>query len=177
MIKKTMILIAKRHQEWIYMAKSLGLKQVIAEDIVQEMYIKIQLKLEKGLDITYEDDINTFYIYKTLKSLFIDLKRKGKNITIYSMDEVRPENNEKRINIQSYTTDINYDEAYEKIQNELSGMYWYDRKVFEIINGQESIAELSRKSKIPYYSLYNTYNKVKIKLKKLLIIIVIIILL
>ena len=167
MVKKTMILIAERHQEWIYMAKSLGLKQVIAEDIVQEMYIKIQLKLEKGLDITYEDDINTFYIYKTLKSLFIDLKRKGKNITIYSMDEVRPENNEKRINIQSYTTDINYDEAYEKIQKELSGMYWYDRKVFELYYYEgNTLDSLAKKTGISRNSLFTTIDKVREILKK-----------
>ena len=55
-----------------------------------------------------------------------------------------------------------------KIQKELKKMYWYDRKVFEIINSGESIAELSRKSKIPYYSLYNTYHKVKTRLKKML---------
>ena len=48
-------------------------------------------------------------------------------------------------------------------------MYWYDRKVYEIVEEGESLAELSRQSKIHYYSLYNTYNKVKNKLKKLLL--------
>jgi len=174
-----MILIAKKHNDWIKTVIYFGCDKETAEDIVQEMYIKLIKSIKSnGLDIMYnKNEINYYYIYKTLKSLFIDLKRKEKNITIYSIDEVRSENNEKRINIQSYTTDINYDEAYEKIQNELSRMYWYNRKVFEIINGQESIAELSRISKIPYYSLYNTYNKVKSKLKKLLIILIIIILL
>ena len=47
-------------------------------------------------------------------------------------------------------------------------MYWYDKKVFEIIEAGDSVAKLSRKSGIPYYSLYNTYTKVKQKLKKLL---------
>ena len=55
-----------------------------------------------------------------------------------------------------------------KVKEALSKMYWYDRKVFEIINQGESIAEFSRKSYIHYYSLYNTYKKVKDKLKKLL---------
>jgi lambda repressor-like predicted transcriptional regulator len=60
----------------------------------------------------------------------------------------------------------NYDEVYAEVQNELKNMYWYDKKVWEIIESGESIAELSRKSGIPYYSLYNTYKKVKEKLKK-----------
>ena len=169
MVQETMILVAKKHKEWIKIVISFGCDKEIAEDIVQEMYIKIQLKLEKGLDIMYGKEINYYYIFKTLKSLFYDLKRKGKNITIVNIED----------NINEFNTemDINYDSEYKKITDSLSEMYWYNRKVFEIINGGEKIAELSRKSGIPYYSLYNTYNKVKSKLKKLLIIIIIIILL
>ena len=169
MVQKTMVLVAKKHKEWIKIVISFGCDKEIAEDIVQEMYIKIQLKLEKGLDIMYGKEINYYYIFKTLKSLFYDLKRKGKNITIVNIED----------NINEFNTemDINYDSEYEKITDSLSEMYWYNRKVFEIINGGEKIAELSRKSGIPYYSLYNTYNKVKSKLKKLLIIIIIIVLL
>ena len=165
MVQETMILVAKKHKEWIKIVISFGCDKEIAEDIVQEMYIKIQLKLEKGLDIMYGKEINYYYIFKTLKSLFYDLKRKGKNITIVNIED----------NINEFNTemDINYDSEYEKITDSLSEMYWYNRKVFEIINGGEKIAELSRKSGIPYYSLYNTYNKVKSKLKKLLIIIII----
>ena len=158
MVQKTMKMVAAKHNEWLNIVLSFGCKPEIAEDIVQEMYIKIQLKLEKGLDIMYnEKEINYYYIFKTLKSLFYDLKRKGKNITIVSIDD-----------IHLTTSDINYEEPYKKIENELSKMFWYDRKVFEIINEGESIAEFSRKSKIHYYSLYNTYTRVKNKLKKLL---------
>jgi lambda repressor-like predicted transcriptional regulator len=37
--------------------------------------------------------------------------------------------------------------------------------VFEFIAKGTSVAELSRNTKIGYYSLYNTYNTVKDKLK------------
>ena len=169
MVQETMILVAKKHKEWVQIVISFGCGKEIAEDIVQEMYIKIQLKLEKGLDIMYGKEINYYYIFKTLKTLLIDLKRKGKNITILNIeDEVI------KFNIES---DVNYESEYKKITDSLSKMYWYDRKVFEIINSGEKISTFSRKSSIPYYSLYNTYNKVKNKLKKLLIITIIIILL
>tara|TARA_R110002074_G_scaffold224050_1_gene395267 strand:- start:1794 stop:2273 length:480 start_codon:yes stop_codon:yes gene_type:complete len=159
MVEKTMILIAKKHKNWIEIVQSFGCPKETSEDLVQEMYIKIQLKLQKGLDIMYKDDINYYYIFKTLRSLFYDLKRKEKNITIINIDDV---------NLDPGNLDVDYNKAYSKIQKELSQMFWYDRKVFEIINGGESIAEFSRKSYIQYYSLYNTYNKVKDKLKKLL---------
>jgi hypothetical protein len=125
--------------------------------LVQEMYIKIQLKLEKGLDISYGDEINYYYIFKTLRTLFLDLKRKGKNIKRVSAD-----------NIKGVDDTIDYEKKYNLVKKELKKMYWYDRKIFELINSGESIASLSRKTGIQYYSLYNTYNKVKNKLKQLL---------
>ena len=63
---------------------------------------------------------------------------------------------------------IDYSLNYKKVNLLLSKMYWYDRKVFEIINSGESIADFSRNSKIKYYALYFTYKKVKDQLKKLL---------
>lgn len=154
-----MILLAKKHKTWINIVLSFGCSKTIAEDIVQEMYIKILLKLENGLDIMYEDEINYYYIFKVLKTLYIDLKRKGKNIKIINIEDT---------NLSQYDFDVDYDEAYDKIKDELKNMFWYDRKVFEIINEGESIADFSRNSYIEYYSLYNTYRKVKEKLKKLL---------
>lgn len=73
--------------------------------------------------------------------------------------------------IKDYDTqhsDIDFAQADELVKQELAKMYWYDRKVFEVINNGESIADFSRNSKIKYYALYFTYKKVKDKLKKLL---------
>ena len=157
MIEKQMILLSKKHNTWIEIVCSFGCTKSTAEDLVQEMYYKIQLKMEKGLDIMYDKEINYFYIYKTLKTLFIDLKRKGKNITMVTLDHIHLTND-----------DVNYTESYDKVLEVLDKMYWYDKKVFDVINSGESIAEFSRKSKIPYYSLYNTYKKVKLKIKLVL---------
>jgi DNA-directed RNA polymerase specialized sigma24 family protein len=159
MTEKVMILIAKKHKNWIDIVQSFGCSKETSEDIVQEMYIKMHLKLKKGLDIMYKEDINYYYIFKTLRTLFYDLKRKEKNIKVVNIENA---------NIDMADVDVNYEKAYEKIKKELDQMFWYDRKVFELINAGESIAELSRKSYIHYFSLYNTYNKVKNKLKDLL---------
>jgi Glu-tRNA(Gln) amidotransferase subunit E-like FAD-binding protein len=157
-MKKTMKLLFDKHQDWVNIVKSFGLEEDVCEDVVQEMYYKIQLKLEKGLDIMYnETEINYYYIFKTLRSLFLDLKRKSKNVQKVQLDKVK--------DLQS---DIIFDNTYEKLEKELNDLYWYDRKVFEIITSGESIASLSRKTTIQYYSLYNTFKKVKEKIKKIL---------
>ncbi len=117
----------------------------------------MQIKLEKGLDISYEDEINYYYVFKTLRTLFLDLKRKEKNIKYQEIDDS-----------EFVSHDANYTSTYIDIQDELDKQYWYDKKIFEIINEGMSIASLSRKTGIQYYSLYNTYTKVKEKIKKLL---------
>ena len=152
--------IFKKHQVWIDIVSSFGCNRETAEDIVMEMYIKIDKSIKKGLDIDYnKTDYNYYYIFKTLKSLFLDLKRKEKKVNIINIDEIQN---------KSFDEIINYTSSYSIIQKKLKKMYWSDRKIFEIIQGGESIAKLSRKTGIPYHSLYNTYRKVLERLKKVL---------
>jgi transposase-like protein len=92
-----------------------------------------------------------------LRSLFLDLKRKESKVQIVELGE-----------IENCELDINYEDAYEAVAEEINTLFWYDRKVYEIIDGGKSISELSRQTNISYYSLYNTYKKVKNKLKHLL---------
>ena len=148
-----------KHKIWIDIVKSFGCNEETAEDLTQEMYIKLKRKLDDGIDFG-DDDYNYFYIFKALKSLFLDLKRKESKVSVICIDDC--------VNLQTDYNDINYINTYIDIQNELQTMYWYDRKVFEILDAGESVAALSRKTGIPYHSLYNTYRKVIEKLKHLI---------
>lgn len=153
--------IANKHNDWVNIVRSFGCNNETAEDIVQEMYIKVQLKLEEGLDIRYgDDDFNYSYVFRILRNLFIDLKRKESKVHIVDIDKVK----------EDFSVDENtdYDKALEKIQNQMDQLFWYDKKVYQIIDDGSSIADLSRKTHIPYYSLYNTFKKVRQKLKKIL---------
>jgi len=150
--------IFEKNTQWIDIVKSFGCNRDTSQDIVQEMYFKVQKRLEKGTDIQYnEDDINYYYIFKVLRSLFLDLKRKESKVKIVELGE-----------IENCELDINYEDAYEAVTEEINTLFWYDRKVYEIIDNGKSISELSRQTNISYYSLYNTYKKVKNKLKHLL---------
>ena len=158
-MNKILEILFKKHKQWIEIVGSFGCNKQTAEDLVQEMYIKIGKKVKKGTDILYtENEINYFYIYLTLKTLFLDLKRKESKVQSVPIDVMR--------DFLKDTGCKNYEQVYIEVKNELNNMYWYDKKVWEIIESGESIAQLSRKSGIPYYSLYNTYKKVKEKLKK-----------
>jgi hypothetical protein len=61
---------------------------------------------------------------------------------------------------------IDFNEANETVESELKNLHWYDRKVYNMIQDEYSITELSRKTNITYHSLYNTFRKVKDRLKQ-----------
>jgi DNA-directed RNA polymerase specialized sigma24 family protein len=147
----------KRHKNWIEIVQSFGCNIDTAEDLVQEMYIKLDRIASSGTDLMYKDDINYFYVFKMLSTMFLDLKRKEGRSIILNLDEL-PDGT-----IDQDMT--NYEEKYDTIMTAMDELYWYDRKVYEIIDDGLSISELSRKTKISYYSLYNTFNKVKKFLK------------
>ena len=152
-----LILLYKKHKEWVTMVQRMGCNKDTAEDIVMEMYIKLKKKIDDGLDIMFtEKEVNYFYVFKTLNTLFLDLKKKERNVTLEIIDDVHIEVDQK----------VNYDSVYSLVQEELTNFHWYDQKVYELIEAGESIRALSEKTKISYYSLYNTYNKVKNQIKK-----------
>jgi DNA-directed RNA polymerase specialized sigma24 family protein len=149
--------IYKKHKTWCQIVESFGCNSETAEDIVQEMYLKIGRLVQGGKDITYGDDVNHFYIFRTLTTIFLDYKRKESKTGLIGIDDLE-------IQIED-SEDVEYEKKYEKVLEALLELYWYDRKVYEIIENGESISELSRKTNISYYSLYNTYRKVKKHLK------------
>ena len=150
--------IFKKHKVWVDIVCSFGCNPQTAEDIVQEMYIKINKKKQSGLNIDYGDnDFNYYYVFRTLKNLFYDLKRKQNKVKIIDIEYCN--------NMSSNDNFIDYQVAYNEIKKTLNKMYWYDKKVYELIEQGQSVAQLSRKTGIPYYSLYNTYKKV-VKLLK-----------
>lgn len=147
----------KRHKNWIDIVVSFGCNRDTAEDLVMEMYIKIDRLASSGTDLMYKDDINYFYVFKVLSTMFLDLKRKEAKTIIVDLDSVSEVSVEQDLN--------NYEEKYQDVLDAFDQLYWYDKKVYEIVDDGLSISELSRKTKISYYSLYNTFNKVKKFLK------------
>lgn len=153
-----MQMLVDKRKKWFNILLHFGCHPDDCDDIIQDMYLKVFNKLNEGANIKYKDDsINYYYIFKILRSLFIDSKRKNKNIIFIDLDV-----------LYKMESDQANTETYLKVENQLKMMYWYDRKVFEIITEGESISKLSQKTGISYHSLYNTFKKVKNKIKKLL---------
>ena len=155
-MKTTLAKIADKHNDWVRIVLSFGCKESIAEDIVQEAYLRINTYITKGVDITYGDDVNHMYVYRVLRGLFIDLHRKEKNIIKTNIDNLADYLDE-----QGESKEIDVCGVMKQMDNLLDKTFWYDRTVFEIISDGMPIAELARKTNISYYSLYFTYKRVK----------------
>lgn len=153
--------IAAKHQDWLSIVKSFGCNPEIAEDIVQECYLKLDKLLKNGLDISYGDDINYYYVYKSLKALYLDLYRKEKKIFKVGIEAL-----DKYISDEEDRPPLDVNSKIKELDTLLDKVFWYDKKVFNIISSGTSIMELSRKTGISYYSLYNTYSNVKKLIKK-----------
>ena len=149
--------VFESHKKWINTVLKMGANQHEAEDVVGNMYLLIGQMLNKGLNISYgESGVNYYYIYRTLKTSYLQmcLKKKKENKT--SIDLV--------YNLESGEY-IDFNEANEAVEEELEKLHWYDRKVYNMVQDEHSITELSKKTNITYHSLYNTFRKVKDRLK------------
>jgi DNA-directed RNA polymerase specialized sigma24 family protein len=159
-LKTTLEIIYDKHNDWVSIVRSFGCNKDTAEDIVQETYIKLSRIINSGANLMYnETEINYYYVFRTLRSMFLDLKRKESKAHLVGFD---PEL-DKRFVLQNNDQDI--DKIYNEILGDLKKMHWYDRKIFEYIDEGESITGLSKKTDISYYSVYNTYKKVLETLK------------
>ena len=150
------------HSKWIKTVKGFGATKEDAEDIVGEMYLTIGKMIKKGLDISYKNEVNYYYIYISLKTRFINMiKKKNKYPTVEILDDKNIDESES----------VNYEEAQDILEAELDLMMldkktWYNAKVFKMIQDGSSLVQLSELTGISYHSLYHTYRNTKNKLKE-----------
>ena len=154
-MKSLVELAYNKHKTWVKIVCSFGANKNYAEDIVQEMYIQLICDIQKGLDLWYNDDINTYYIYKVLRGIYLNTHKKEARMIKTYIEDI--DGKIKQIDDLGID-EVQYAKRKEKIDNILNDMYWYDSKVFTLVASGKSVASLSRDTKISYYSLYNTYR-------------------
>ena len=69
-------LLAKQHDDWIRIAYNMTEDMDEAQDLVQEMYLVVIEGKRSIKDITYKDQINRYFVWKLLRSLFVDEYRR-----------------------------------------------------------------------------------------------------
>jgi len=174
-------ILSKKHQDWYNMAKSFGLSDDDANEIVQEMYIRLYDYTKNIKKIMYnENEVNTFYIYITLRNLYYsNFAKYGKSIKvkkIFLFTEM-DDNSIKKIynnyyedyelHMQSVNKKKNLDKLHEKIEQTIDGWYWYDKKLTKLyFDSGMSMRDLSKETKISLSSIFNTLTNAKEKIRQ-----------
>lgn len=164
-------ILAKKHQKWIMLVKSLGCTNHLAEDVVQDAYIRIYEYLQKGVNIDYgSDDVNEFYMYMTLRSIYFNsLKKKG--LEFYEPEHTEALN--KMLNrLKDEYSDVEMEDAYvrliNKIYTELNTWDFYSRNIFiAYFTSGLSLDKLSAETLIGRSSLYNSIRQYRDVIKEM----------
>ena len=128
--------LAKKDAQWRKMAFQICKDKDLADELVQEMY----LKLYQNTNL-----IKDGYIYTVLRNLFYDYTKSNKDILIdFSNIEI---------------IDTEYVEPVDYFQL-MKGLTWYERTMFELstLVGQR---ELGRQTGIPLQTIHRISKKVK----------------
>ena len=154
-------ILSKDHKKWLQISKSFGLT-ADAEDLVQEMYLKVYAwngKYNKTLMFN-ETEVNYYFVFRVLRGLFLDKVKvkQPKKISLETLSFYEPS-----------ISDISfeYQTKLDKIKKEIKSWAVYDQKIYELIFLENySMLQLSKKTGIDYYSIYRTVKKIKKILNK-----------
>jgi len=183
MKSKILDILAKRHTDWIKMAKAFKIDEDKANELVQDMYIRMYDYTKDVNRIMYnETEINTFYIYITLRNLYYSKYtnyNNNNNKTILFSD-YKATHDHKRLDevfnklfydfeehTDNYKKKINLEALYNKIDEIIEDWYWYDKKLTKLyLNSEMSMRDISKETKISLSSIFNTLTNAKEKIRK-----------
>ena len=128
--------LAKKDAQWRKMAFQICKDKDLADELVQEMYLKLAYNTNL---------IKDGYIYTVLRNLFYDYTKSNKDILI-DFSNIEIEDTE-------YVEPIDYFQL-------MKGLTWYERTMFELstLVGQR---ELGRQTGIPLQTIHRISKKVK----------------
>jgi hypothetical protein len=171
-------LLFLKHKMWLNYIKSFDCSDAIAEDYVQEMYIKIYLYVEKnGNELMYnKDEVNFYFIYVTLKNMYYDDLRRAKRIKLepISHDIIQDESEYSEFDfyLKNDAIEAWHDNLINEI-NEIDGYtrtkanLYYVKFIFDMVFVKRvSVSELSRRVGITYWSLRHTVLLIKKQIKE-----------
>ena len=157
--------IYKYNNEWVSIAMTFLKNKEDAEDLIQDVYIKIHNKIQKGQiipsKILYKNDINKYYIRRVISTTCIDFIRKKK-----------PYTDIEQINIQTHD-DLSVKEnadniIFENILNEVKNWDSKQKYLFELyMYSGLSMMKLSKIVGVSKSSVFNSLKKSKNRIKEL----------
>lgn len=154
--------IARNHDLWLKMVLNMGCNPRIAEDIVQEMYLRIDRLVKEGKNVMYDEETaNRFYIYLTLKSMYIDYRKAKGGYTFFEIVDSEEVTSAPESPIYDAGMDLEEQEAftkiYDRILDEINTWDFYNKNLcIAYFTTGLSLDKLSKELDIGRSSIYNT---------------------
>jgi RNA polymerase sigma factor (sigma-70 family) len=143
------------------MALSQGASPETAEDVVQDMYLRLNKYVKNPERIMYGKEVNTFFVFRTIRNLVLNEFRDNAKRTHITTS------------LQAGAEDVNYDEQAsftalnDKIWESTDNWHWYDKKLFTIYHTTDNtIRSLSEDTNISERSIWNTLDNCRTKIKE-----------
>ncbi len=132
--------LCKRDKEWRKMAFHICKSKELADDIVQDMYIKFS---------NYNKQLNDYYIFFAIKSIFLDYLRKEKT---------KVELNENLCNFDEY--DYESDNLKELTLIKVKELPYFERELLTVTQ-EISQRQLARETDISFVVINQTIKNTK----------------
>ena len=148
--------ICNRHSKWVRMAQKFDYDN--AEDLVQEMYLKIH-----NLNPT---EVNEVYIYRTIKSIFLDDYRK-KKLTAFPLrgGDIPDIADEREIQDELELSEIPLTCTELLVVQKLYGYTTENAETLQItIHKGKSLLSIAKEVNLPYKRLYTALLTAKKKI-------------
>ena len=132
--------LCKRDKEWRKMAFHICKSKELADDIVQDMYLKFS---------NYNKSLNEYYVFFALKSIFLDYLRKEKT---------KVELNENLCNFDEY--DFEQDKIKELALEKVKQLPYFEKELLTVTQ-EISQRQLARETDISFIVINQTIKKTK----------------
>jgi RNA polymerase sigma factor (sigma-70 family) len=150
-------LLAGHHKEWIKMVHKFGAGSY-AEDIVQEMYIRLNKYVENPERIMYKNQPNKLFVWVTLRNMTRQFQNK-KDLMVYTGDMVEYDIAEEEFDrVQAE----GFEKLIDKVWEVMEDLHWYDQKMFEVYHKTDmSMRDIEKETGISLFSIFDTLKNSK----------------
>ena len=150
-------LLAGHHKEWIKMVHKFGAGSY-AEDIVQEMNIRLNKYVENQKRIMYKNQPNKLFVWVTLRNMTRQFQNK-KDLMVYTGDMVEYDVAEEEFDrVQA----DGFEKLIDKVWEVMEDLHWYDQKMFEVYHKTDmSMRDIEKETGISLFSIFDTLKNSK----------------
>ena len=122
--------VAKYHKDYLRIVKSYG-ETEYAEDIVQEMYLRLHKYADIDKVINKDGTVNKPYVFWTLRNIYKSLCIERQKHQKMDLEEIK-----------HLAVEYDYISKHEaeylleaKLNEEINSWHWYDEKLFKLYQG------------------------------------------